>query len=87
MDAVIESPFMGQELDREKMKARRKALGFNQGEAADAAGFAGGVSQWSDIETGRKANVTLDTLARIATALQCDARDLITPPAKPKRKK
>jgi DNA-binding Xre family transcriptional regulator len=33
-----------------------------------------------DIENGRKGNVSLDTLAKLAAALQCDARDLITPP-------
>lgn len=88
MDAMLESPPMGnQELDREKMKTRRKALGLNQTEAAEAAEFSGGFSQWSDIETGRKANVTMDTLAKIAAALQCDARDLITEPVKGKRKK
>ena len=39
-----------------------------------------GTAQWSDIESGRKENVTLDTLDKIATALQCDARELITEP-------
>ena len=78
---------MGQELDREKMRERRKALGLNQTDAAKRAGFAVGASWWSDVESGRKANVTLDTLAKIAAALECDARDLITPAAAKKSRK
>jgi transcriptional regulator with XRE-family HTH domain len=85
MGTVIESGPMSQVLDRDGMKDRRKALGLNQTKAAQAAGFPGGASQWSDIENGRKGNVTLDTLSKIAAALQCDARDLITP-AEPKPK-
>jgi DNA-binding Xre family transcriptional regulator len=60
---------------------------LNQTEAAGAAGFGGGAAQWSDIETGRKKNVTLDTLDKIAVALQCDARDLITPPDRKVKRK
>lgn len=77
---------MGQELDREKMRARRKDLGLNQTEAAELAQMTGGVTQWSAIERGDKTNVTLETLARIAAALECDARDLITPGDKKSRK-
>lgn len=76
----VECLGMGQELDLTRMKERRKELGLNQTEAATAAGIGGGAAGWSDIETGRKKNVTLDTLDKIAAALQCDARDLITPP-------
>ena len=82
---LLESPPMGQELDREKMRERRKALGLNQTEAAERGGFTG-VQQWSDIERGHKPNVTMETLARIAAALECDARDLITPADKKPRK-
>jgi transcriptional regulator with XRE-family HTH domain len=77
---------MPQQLDREKMKARRLELELNQTEAAERAGFKGGVAVWSSIERGDQPNVTLDTLAKIAAALECDARDLITPREKPKRK-
>lgn len=85
---LLESPCMGQELDREKMRDRRKALGLNQTEAAEKAGMPGKASAWSDIENGkgRRANVTLETLARIAAALECDARDLITPADKKSKK-
>ena len=78
---------MPQELDRQKMRARRRELNITQAQAAELAGIPGGASAWSDIEAGRRGNVTLETLARIASALECDARDLITDPpaAKPKR--
>ena len=83
---LLESPLMTQELDRERMRARRKELELNQADAAGRAGFSGGAPQWSDIESGRKPNVTMDTLAKIAAALECDARDLITPAEKKSRK-
>lgn len=79
---TIDSPGMAQELDRDKMRERRKELGLNQTQASEAAGFVGGASWWSDIEAGRRPNVTIATLHGIAKALRCDARDLITPPDK-----
>ena len=85
MLCAVESLDMGQELDREKMKSLRETAGMNQVDAAGAAGIPGGASAWSDIENGRRANVTLDTLSKIAKALGCDARDLIKPPAKRKK--
>ena len=83
---MLESPCMGQELDREKMRERRRALGLNQTDAATRAGFPGGASQWSDVENGRRANVTLETLAKIATALECTSQELLTPADKRSRK-
>jgi transcriptional regulator with XRE-family HTH domain len=77
---------MAQELDREKMKAVRKAKGLNQTDAADKAGMSGGAPQWSDIESGRKPNVTVETLSRIAAALDVDARELLTPRKNSRRK-
>jgi len=45
-----------------------------------------GAQFWSDVEGGRRFNLTLQTIVKIATALECDARDLITAPdAKAKR--
>ena len=75
---------MGQELDRNEVRSRREALGLTQAAAAAAAGFKW-PAQWADVETGRKNNLTIVTLDKIATALDCDVRDLITP-RKPKRK-
>jgi DNA-binding Xre family transcriptional regulator len=78
----LKSSLMGQQLDRGKMRELRKALGLKQSEAAARAGFGGGLQQWSDIERGHRPNVTLDTLAKIATALGCTSADLLTPVAK-----
>lgn len=63
-------------LDIAKMEERRRALGLSQEEAAVRAGLAGRQA-WNNIVSGRKANVTLDTLNRIAHALEFDPRDLI----------
>lgn len=72
-----------QELDRAKMRAMREAAELTQVETAKRAGMT--VSQWNDIEKGRKPNVTIETLATIAAALGVDARDLLTP-STPRRK-
>lgn len=82
---LLESPCMGQDLDREKIRARRKELGLNQTEAAARADIPS-AQFWSDIESGRRANITLETILKIAAALECDARDLITPAEKKSKK-
>ena len=63
-------------LNTDVMAVRRAALGLSQQEAAARAGLTGR-QRWHNIESGRNANVTLTTLARIAAALECDPRDLI----------
>jgi transcriptional regulator with XRE-family HTH domain len=87
MTAVLEFGLMGQELDVDKIRERRKSFGLSQTEAAEKAGIPGGAAAWHDIESGRRVNVKIETLVKIATALKCDARDLITAPAKSKRKR
>jgi transcriptional regulator with XRE-family HTH domain len=67
-------------LDIQKMEARRKALGLSQEAAATLAGMSG-KQAWNIIATGRRTNVTLDTLNKIAVALACDPRVLIKIPA------
>jgi transcriptional regulator with XRE-family HTH domain len=84
MPTLLESLAMGQEFDRERMRQLRDAKGWSQTEAGAVAGFTG-ASQWSDIETGRKKNPTLDTISRIAEALGVDARTLIKPRVRGKR--
>lgn len=65
-------------LNRAKMRELREALGLTQDDAAERAGFSGGRSRWSEIETGkRRSGVTLDTLYAIAAALNCDPCDLL----------
>ena len=85
MDALtLESPDM-QTLDVAKMKELRDALGLTQTEAAARINMP--VSRWCDIESGERINVTVETLGRIAQALGCDARDLLTPAEKMKGRK
>lgn len=80
MDALLlESPGM-QTLDVAKMKELRDTLGLTQTEAAARINMP--VSRWCDIESGERTNVTVETLARVAQALECDARDLLTPAPK-----
>ena len=74
--AELELPAM-QELNRARMRELREKQELTQTQAAKRAGMI--VSRWSDIETGRKANVTIETLSVIAAALGVDARELLTP--------
>lgn len=64
-------------LDTKAMKARRTKLGLTMQQAAEAAGL-GSKQAWNNIENGGKTNVELDTLGRIATALKCKPKDLLT---------
>jgi len=75
----VESPAM-QELDRVKMRQLRETAELTQVEAASRAGMT--VSQWNDLEKGRKPNPTIGTLSTIAAALGVDARELLTPKGK-----
>ena len=79
---LLESPDMTQALDTTRVQELRKKLKLTQTEIAEKAGMT--VSRWNDIESGRKPNVTVDTLSTIAAALGCDARDLLTPKSKRK---
>ena len=63
-------------LDTEKMRALRLKRGLSMDDAAHAAGFADR-QRWYTIESGRNANVTIDTLNRIAAALNVKAKDLL----------
>lgn len=64
-------------LDIQQMEDRRKALGLSQHEAALRAGLAGRQA-WNNIVSGRRSNITLGTLQKIAEALKYDPRKLIT---------
>ncbi|MCC7351824.1 MAG: helix-turn-helix transcriptional regulator [Phycisphaerales bacterium] len=63
-------------LDLKKLKALRLQHGLSMDDAARAAGLASRGS-WYEIESGRKANITLETLYKIAHALQVNPRDLL----------
>ena len=63
-------------LNTKKMREKRQALGLTQQEAAEKAGF-GDRQRWSDIESGRRSNVTIETLEQIAKTLGVKACDLL----------
>jgi transcriptional regulator with XRE-family HTH domain len=65
-------------LDTDKVKKLREAAGLTFEQAAEKAGFTSG-QQWYLIESDRRANVKLDTLGKIASALGVDAADLLRP--------
>lgn len=56
------------------LKRRRKALSLSQEDVADLLGMV--TRQYQKIEAG-EVNVTLRTLARLATVLRTEPRDLI----------
>ena len=64
-------------LDREKIKSRRLKLGLSQEQAAEKAKLGGGRQQWSNIENGGDASITLTTLEKVAAALGVKAKDLL----------
>jgi transcriptional regulator with XRE-family HTH domain len=63
-------------LDTEKIKSRREKLGLTMDEAAKVAGFKGR-QHWYMIESGRRQNIELETLAALAAALKCDPKSLL----------
>ena len=65
-------------LDTDKMRELRLSRGMSQEEAATAAGF-DNRQRWYEIESGRKPNVTIETLNAIAKALGVRGRDLLKP--------
>jgi DNA-binding Xre family transcriptional regulator len=67
-----------QRFDHKKMTALREAAGLTQLQACKRAGMT--PSRWNDVESGKRVNLTLDTLARIAKALECESQDLLTTP-------
>lgn len=60
-----------------KIESLRKALGLTQEIAAKKSKLPGR-AYWNDIVNGRKANVTVDVLERIAATLGVSAKDLLT---------
>src|SRR4051812_33349823 len=70
-------------LDCELIKTLRERQMLTMQEAATKAGF-GGRQSWNDIESGRRANIKLATLFKIAEVLGVPARSLIREPPKKK---
>jgi len=63
-------------LDTDKIRRLRVAAKLTQAEAAERAELTG-KQTWSDIENGRRSNVTIEVLDRIAKALGVRAADLL----------
>ena len=63
-------------LDTAKIRALREKLGYTHQQAAEKAGIVGRQA-WNDIENGRRQNITLQSLERIAAALGVKAKDLL----------
>ena len=63
-------------LDHVKIRELRERKKMSQQEAADAAGL-GTRQRWNEIETGRRTNIELATLERIAAALGVKSKDLL----------
>jgi transcriptional regulator with XRE-family HTH domain len=63
-------------LDIAKLKSLRLARGWDQAEAARRAGL-GNKARWSDIESGRRRNITMDTLDAVAKAFGVEPQELI----------
>jgi transcriptional regulator with XRE-family HTH domain len=63
-------------LDYAKIKRLREQLGMTQEEAAQRAGL-GNRQAWNHFETGRRPDIRLTQLERIAAALGVKARDLL----------
>ena len=70
MPSAVAEPSDMLKLDTERLESARKRKGLTQ---ADAAANAGGMAQsrWNDIESGRRANITIETLGIIAKAVGC----------------
>lgn len=67
---------MPTELDADKLKSERERMKLTQEEAAKAADV-GSRQRWNDLESGRRKNVSLDTLGRIADAFGIDPCKLL----------
>lgn len=63
-------------LDNAKIRKLRLAAGLTLAEAATRAGI-GRPQMWSDIEQGRRKNLTIDTLERIARVLNVRPGELL----------
>lgn len=62
-------------LDIDKIRTAREKLGLSQASAADEAGVTR--QRWNDIEGGRKPNIQLETLEKVAKALKVKPKDLL----------
>ncbi len=78
MPTALLEPLPMQVFDHKRMRELREEAGLTQAAAAKKAAMP--QSRWSDVESGARTNVTVETMGRIARALGCHAQDLLTPP-------
>jgi transcriptional regulator with XRE-family HTH domain len=71
-------------LDVAKIRKLRLERGLTLKQASKLIGVSG-PARWSDIESGRKANITMDLLRRIAAALKVDPSELLASDSSTKR--
>ena len=65
-------------IDKAKIKQRRLKLGYSLTDAAVAAGWGKvGRTRWHDIEAGRRNNLTMRTIERMAEVLKIKTKDLL----------
>lgn len=69
-------------LDHERLRKARERAKLTQAQAAQRSGL-GTAQRWNDIESGRRANVTVDTLMAIAAALGVKPDSLLPSKRKP----
>lgn len=63
-------------LNTAEIRRRRKRMGLTQAEAARRAGWNSAVV-WTDIETGKRDNPTIGTVAAVAKVLGCRVDSLL----------
>jgi transcriptional regulator with XRE-family HTH domain len=66
-------------LNAQIVEQRRRAMNLSMAEAGRQAGFSHPSHTWYRLETGRRSDISADTLARIAMVLNLPATDLLTP--------
>lgn len=82
--AVLEFAPMTLRLNGHKMRELRTAMNLTQVEASGRAEMP--VGRWNDLDTGRRTDLTVETLGNIAGALACESAALLIDD-KPSRKK
>ena len=82
MPATKSQPLLNWQL----IKPRREALGLTQEKAAELADF-GTRQRWNAIESGRKPDINLDTLRRLAKTLDLPPAALLTKAPKAAKRK
>ncbi len=66
-------------VNTEEIRRRRDKLGMTQAEAAHAAGWKSAV-QWTDVESGKRENPTIGTVAAVAKVLGCKVDAILRKP-------